>query len=218
VVRLIVVRSLSGGSPRGARIISVLRIVALARNLRQQCFLVMLSRQGYMASEQVLILTHIISHGLFFAFIATGYLLIIMIAFGPRVWGLQDYPKAIKEKVPPQTRKEKALAVIIGLPWLLFVLGFPLVSTYMLRTQLSGEISFVAAFLSVFVLLFLFNISDLVILDWLIISRITPRFVIIPGTEVKDYKDLSQHYKGHVWGTIGLILLSSIFAAIASFF
>jgi hypothetical protein len=54
-----------------------------------------------MVGEQALVLTHVISYGFFFAFITTGYLLIIMIAFSPRVWGLQDYPKAIREKVPP---------------------------------------------------------------------------------------------------------------------
>jgi len=140
-----------------------------------------------------------------------------MATLGPRVWGYQDYPEAIKQKVPPQTKKERALAWVIGLPWFLFVSVFPVLSTYMLKTELVGQMPFVTAFLNIFVLFLLVDISDLVILDWLIISKITPRFVIIPGTEANDYKDLSYHYKGHVWGTIGLIALSLVLATVVSF-
>lgn len=177
----------------------------------------MLSRQRYVTSDQLLILNHVILHGLFFALIATGYIFLVMVTVGPRVWGYQDYPKAIKQKVPPQTKKERALAWIIGLPWFLFVSGFPVLSTYMLKIELAGEMPFVIGFLNIFVLFLLFDISDLIILDWFIISKITPGFVIIPGTEANDYKNLSYHYKGHVWGTIGLIVLSLLLATIVSF-
>lgn len=170
-----------------------------------------------MTSDQLLILNHLILHGLFFTLIAAGYIFVVMVTVSPRVWGYQDYPEAIKRKVPPQTKNERVLAGIIGLPWFLFALGFPVLSTYMLKTELAGEMPFVIAFLNIFVLLLLFDISDLVILDWLIISKITPRFVIIPGTEANDYKDFSHHYKGHVWGTIGLTVLSVVLAIIVSF-
>jgi hypothetical protein len=45
---------------------------------------------------------------------------------------------------------------------------------------LGGEIPFWTAFLNVFALVFLATLGDLVILDWL---KITPEFVMIPGTE-----------------------------------
>ena len=137
-----------------------------------------------------------------------------MITMSPRVWGYRDYPEIVKQKVPPQTKKEKALAAIVGLPWFIFVLGFPIVSTYMLKSNLGGEISFFKAFLNIYVLFSFATIGDLVILDWLIISKITPRFVIIPGTEVRDYKDFSHHYKGHAKAAILFIPLSLIIAAI----
>lgn len=58
--------------------------------------------------------------------------------------------------------------------------------------------------------------GDLVILDWLIISKITPQFVIIPGTEKEDYRDLSHHYKGHVKATAVLIPILTILATMIS--
>ncbi|MFX0150417.1 MAG: hypothetical protein ACFFAJ_06530 [Candidatus Hodarchaeota archaeon] len=165
-----------------------------------------------------MLITHLITHGLFYAIICTSYLFLFMITFSPRVWGYQDYPEVIKEKIPPQTRKERTVAGIISLPWFLFTFGFPFVSAYTLKTKLGGEIPFEIAFLNVFILFIFFFIGDLVILDWLIINKITPRFVIIPGTEEEDYKDFSHHYKAHAIAIVPLILLCAVIAAIVTIF
>jgi len=168
--------------------------------------------------QRILIFVDIVLQGLFYAFACAGYLFLVEITFSPRVWGYQDYPRAVKERVPPQTRREKTLAAVIGLPWLVFFLGFPLVSTYMLKIQLGGDISLIVAFLNSFTLFSFFNIVDLVLLDWLVISKITPNFVIIPGTQARDYKNLSEHYRGHIWGIVGMALLSLVFAVTVSVF
>jgi hypothetical protein len=55
-----------------------------------------------------------------------------------------------------------------------------------------------------------------VLLDWLLISRITPKFVIIPGSVEEDYKDFSHHFKGHARAVIPIILLGLIIAAAVS--
>lgn len=161
-----------------------------------------------------MLLNHIINHGLFYAVTVNCYLYILMITMSPRIWGYRDYPEIIKQKIPPQTEREKALALILGIPWFIFVLAFPVVSTYKLKSNLGDEISLFKAFLNIFVLFSLAFAGDLVILDWLIISKITPKFVIIPGTEAKDYKDFSHHFKGHAKAAILLIPLSLIIAAL----
>jgi hypothetical protein len=161
-----------------------------------------------------MIATHLITHGLLFALVVDGYLLLVMILTSPRIWGYNDYPEVIKNKVPPQTKSEKRLATLIGVPWFIFVVGFPVFSTYALKSQLGNEIPFLIAFLNVFVLLLLATLGDLVILDWLIVSKITPKFVIIPGSEAADYKDFSHHYKAHAKATLGLILVCVILAGI----
>lgn len=89
-----------------------------------------------------------------------------------------------------------------------------LLSHIILKSNLGGEISFFKAFLNIYALISLAAVCDLVILDWLIISKISPRFVIIPGTEVKDYKDFSHHYKGHAKAAILVIPLCLIIAAV----
>jgi hypothetical protein len=165
-----------------------------------------------------MVLSHIITHGIFYGVVVTGYLFLVMITMSPRVWGYQDYPDIVKKKVPAQTRKEKTLAAIVGVPWFLFVLGFPVYSTYLLKSNLGGEIPFVIAFLNVFVMFLFVTLGDLVLLDWLLISKITPKFVIIPGSAKEDYKDFSHHYKAHARATLPITLLCLLIAAIVSFF
>ncbi|GEM_PF-522746 len=162
------------------------------------------------------IAAHIITHGLFYGLVVTGYLFLIMISFSPRVWGYMDYPDIVKRKVPAQTRKEKKLGAIVGLPWFVFVVGFPAFSTFALKSKLGGEIPFLAALLNVLVMFFFATLGDLVLLDWIIVSKITPKFVIIPGSVKEDYKDFSHHYKGHAKAAIPIIILAFIIAALAS--
>lgn len=165
-----------------------------------------------------MVVSHLLAHGLFFMIVVNGYLFVLMLTTSPRVWGYADYPEVIKNKVPPQTTNEKLLATIVSLPWLLFVLGFPIFSTYALKSKLGGKIPFWIAFLNLSVLFFLATMGDLVVLDWLIVSKITPGFVIIPGTDESDYKDFSHHYKAHARATIGLILICLITAGVISYF
>jgi hypothetical protein len=155
------------------------------------------------------------AYGLFYSLVATGYLFLFMITFSPRIWGYKDYPDVVKRKVPAQTKKEKTLGAMIGLPWFVFVLGFPVLSTFALKAKLGGEISFAMAFLNVIVQFLFFTIGDLVLLDWLAISKITPRFVIIPGTAKEDYKDFSHHYKSHAKAAVPIIVLCLMIAGIA---
>ncbi len=164
-----------------------------------------------------MIASHLITHGLFYMIMVNGYLFILMLTANPRVWGYHDYPEAIKIKVPPQTRKEKLLATFVGLPWFAFTLGFPIYSTFALKSKLGGEVSFLAAFLNMIVLNLLAALGDLVVLDWLVISKITPKFVIIQGSEKADYKDFSNHFKGHAKASIVQVLICLLIAAIASF-
>ena len=149
--------------------------------------------------------SYIIVHALIYNAIMIGSIVIIMMSLPARVWGYSDYSKEIKAKVPPQTKEEKRLAVIIAIPWMLFAIGFPIFSTLLLEDKLGGDIPFWIAFLNIFVMTFLVNLIDLIVLDWLIVSKITPSFVMIPGTEKADYDDFSFHYKAQGVGSVVIL-------------
>ena len=164
-----------------------------------------------------MVIRHILAHGLFYGSVLTAYLFLLMITFSPRVWGYKDYPERIKNKVPAQTGKERTLAAIVGAPWLAFVVAFPVFSTFALKSKLGGEIPFAAAFLNMFVMFLFATLGDLVLVDWLVISRITPGFVIIPGSVKEDYKDFSHHFKDHAKAAIPMAILGLIIAVLASY-
>ncbi len=163
-----------------------------------------------------MIASHMLTHGIFFMVAATGYLFVFMVTTNPRVWGYADYPEVVRSKIPPQTKKEKWLAGILGLPWILFVLAFPIYSTHLLKLQLGDDISFWLAFLNLFVMIVMVTLGDLVVLDWLVVSKITPRFVIIDGTDEADYKDFSHHYKAHARAAVIQILICLVVAGFIS--
>jgi hypothetical protein len=159
----------------------------------------------------------VVVDSLVFAGIVNLYLFVIMISTSPRVWGYSDYPDAVKEKVPPQTRREKLTALAIGLPWFAFLLAYPFVAAYRLKTGLGDDFTYAIAFAHFFAMLQLASLVDLVVLDWLIISRITPKFAIIPGSVEADYKDFSHHYRGHARAFIVMTILAVVFAALVTF-
>jgi hypothetical protein len=161
---------------------------------------------------------HILTHTLFYNFVVIGYLLILMMSVSPRIWGYSDFSDEIKVKVPPQIKKEKRFGVVLSLPWLAFTFGFPILSTYLLKAKLGGEISYWTAFLNIVVMSFTFNLIDLVVLDWIIVSWITPNFVMIPGTEKEDYEDFRFHYKAQGKASIVILAVCFIFAFIVWYF
>lgn len=60
-----------------------------------------------------------------------------------------------------------------------------------------------------------FNLFDLLVLDWLIMVRIQPKFIILPGTEgMKIYNDYSFHFRGFLKGTVLTFLTSLVIAGI----
>jgi len=159
---------------------------------------------------------NIVVHGTIFAVLLTLYLLAVMMKLSPRIWGFSDYPKEITNAVSPQTKRERQIGALLMVPFLLLGLGFPLVSTLMLESTYVGTMPLLDAFLNIFGIMMFGNFADLVILDWLIVGTITPDFVVIPGTEHmrdKEYKDFRLfHAKGHVWGTIGMAVISLVVA------
>ena len=144
-----------------------------------------------------------------------------MRAFSPRIWAFSDYSKEITDHVPPQTKKEKQLAIVLSIPFFLFGISFPFISTLLLKGFYGGTIPLLDAFLNAFGVLLLGFLADFVILDYLIVGTITPKFVIIPGTEHmknKEYKDFRlYHAKGHIKGLPLLAIVSLVIAVIVVF-
>jgi len=59
------------------------------------------------------------------------------------------------------------------------------------------------------------NTVDLLVMDWLIICKITPKWVVIQGTEgCKGYHDYLYHFKGFLIGCIYTLVMSLVISGI----
>jgi len=140
-----------------------------------------------------------------------------ILRFNPRLF-LQDYQEEIQSGVPPKANLEKRQSLITGIPFLLLLFAVPFISTLILKRQSGETISFILLFLNAFGVAFIFNLVDLLMLDWLLFCFITPSFLVIPGTEgMQAYKDYGFHFRAFLMGTVLSIAAGLVIAGIVSF-
>jgi hypothetical protein len=90
-----------------------------------------------------------------------------------------------------------------------FPLGAALVSK-----RAGGD--FLEAAVTSFGVVFLFNLIDWLLLDWLIFCTITPPFVVLPGTAgMSGYKDYGMHVRGFLVGSVLSAVIGIAVATIA---
>ena len=95
------------------------------------------------------------------------------------------------------------------------LLGFPVAAALSAKATHQG---FLEIFLSAFGVILLSNLVDWLILDWLIICTITPKFVVLPGTEgMAGYKNYAMHFRGFLIGTALSVVVGLIIAGIVVF-
>ena len=146
--------------------------------------------------------------------VLSSALLIIALYVNPRSF-LQDYPEEIQALVPPKTTKEKRIALAFGIPFLILLTAIPLLSTFFIEALSGYTAPFWALFVNAFGVAFVFNLVDWLLLDWVMFCTITPKFVVIPGTEGHPaYKNYGFHFRGFLVGTALSAAAGFIFAGI----
>ncbi len=159
------------------------------------------------------ILTLILLYGLLLSVLFSAIIL-SMVLVNPRLM-LQDYPKDIQAVVPPKTAVEKRQTLYWGVPLWVFLLGCPTLAALSVK---AANGSFLEIFVAAFGVLFLSNLVDWLILDWLIFCTITPTFVVLPGTEgMAGYKNYGMHFRGFLIGTVLAILIGLVIATVLVF-
>jgi hypothetical protein len=129
---------------------------------------------------------------------------------------LNDYPPDIREKHGPMSERSKrqrvAAAILIGT----VSLGIVAASLSALRAHGGGTVAFLTAFVHLFVMLSVFNVVDLLLLDWPLVA-IAPRFIVLPGTEGSvGYKDYWFHFRGFLVGAVLILGVSAVVAAVVA--
>jgi hypothetical protein len=158
----------------------------------------------------------ILTDGAIYSLAASLYLMITL-AVNPRLF-LQDYPQDVRDAVPPKSKREQQLSLWVGIPFLLLLLLGPVLSTWDLVRSGAGAVTLPMACLHAFGIVFIFNLVDLLILDWLLFCTLTPRFMVVPGTQgLAGYKDYGHHWVAALKGT-ALSLVAGLIVGTAVYF
>ena len=136
-------------------------------------------------------------------------LIMIMLARNPRLL-LHSYPKDVRAAVPPKSPAERRESICWAAMFLVLTISFPFAAALASKTS---DCNFLEAFLTAFGVAFLFNLVDLLILDWLVFCTITPGFAIVPGTAgLAGYKNYAMHFRGFLGGSALSIVLGLLIA------
>jgi hypothetical protein len=142
--------------------------------------------------------THLLIYNL-----AASILIYGSLAYQPRLW-LHRMPPEVRSKVSGKTPAERKLFVRIALPFLLLLFVYPIAYVLQKDTNLVTRFWMLLAFFAGFA------VWDTFVLDILIFCKVTPRFIIIDGTEREDYSNMKYHL---VSGAKGLVM-SAVFSGL----
>lgn len=152
-------------------------------------------------------------------FVLIGSLIVLgMMRYNPRLFlNKGDMPPDILAAVPPKTEAEKRQAMILGVPFLIAIVAVPFISTLQFKQQVGSNVPFLYLVLHPFLILLMFNLFDLFILDFVLFCTITPRFMVVSGTEgLAGYKDYGFHIRQHLRSVIFMALGALLIALIVS--
>lgn len=153
-----------------------------------------------------------------------GIIMIASFLIAPDMW-VGDYPPDIKEKygaMSPRARKFRPWIGLLFFGALIVIVIFALIR---LRALMDFPSAFLPAlwadFLTAFLVLFVFNLFDLLIIDWLIFVLIQPAPIVLPGTEgMAGYRDYAFHFRGFlvgiVFSLVGALVLALSAALVAA--
>ena len=158
------------------------------------------------------LLTHSLLYGLLLSVLSSAVLL-TSAYLNPESM-VDGYPPDIQARHGPMSEPARRHKKLVGLPFGLILIGLLLVSIITL-----DEVTFVTVFVNTAVMLTMFNLVDLLLIDWLIFNTIQPRFIILPGTEgMSGYRDYGFHFRKFLKGTAGGLVASLIIAGLAMVF
>ena len=167
-----------------------------------------------------IIITRALVNGAWLSLVLTVIMLISgLIALD--MW-VGDYPPDVKQKYGPMSPRAARARPFVAVAVFGAVLLIPILGLFALRTEL-GSVPFLAALVFGAVAVFVFNLYDLLILDWLLFCTIQPRAMVLPGTEgMAGYRDYRFHFIGFLKGlgfcAAGGLVIAGLWALIQALF
>ncbi|MEZ4662829.1 MAG: hypothetical protein R2911_35210 [Caldilineaceae bacterium] len=127
---------------------------------------------------------------------------------------VDNYPPDIKQKYGPMSPRSARMRPYFGALLFLTLFAIPMMGLLALQAERNAA-PFLPASAFAVATLFVFNLFDLMILDWLLFCTIQPRMMVLPGTEgMAGYGDYRFHFVGFLKGlgfsVVGGLLIATL--------
>jgi hypothetical protein len=131
---------------------------------------------------------------------------------------VDDYPADIKQRYGPMSPRAARLRPFIAALLFITVLVVPIIGLFALQAEVLS-VPFLPALVFSGMTLLVFNVFDLIILDWLFFCTIQPRSMVLPGTEgMAGYRDYRFHFIGFLKGlgfsAVGGLLIAVLWTVV----
>ena len=128
---------------------------------------------------------------------------------------LNDYPPDIRAKYGAMSEATRKQANLMTRP-LLATLGLVVVLGLGQLREISGALTFIETLIVSTVIFQMWNLLDLILLDWFLLMTLKPKFMILPGTEgLAGYRDYGFHFKKFLNGIVFTFILALVVTVIA---
>ena len=139
------------------------------------------------------------------------------LAYNRRLW-LQDAPPRVRALAPPLTDAERSHRLVVAALIFLAIAGVTVWSASRLIARDGPVVTYATAFAHFAGVFLLFNLFDLVVLDWLVVLVLRPPFLrrfSVPGLSYEEtVGSFGYHLMGFVKG-LGFVTVMSAIAASA---
>ena len=160
----------------------------------------------------------VIRHALLYGGVLSAILCVLLLGLlwiNPEIL-LNDYPPDIRQKHGPMSERSRRQRVPVAIGIGAVALWIVVASFSSVRANGGGKIPFLTAFVHLFVMFSVFNVVDLLLLDWPLVA-LRPRFVVLPGTEgAAGYKDYKFHFRGFLIGAVLILVVSVVIAGLVA--
>lgn len=122
----------------------------------------------------------------------------------PQIW-FSDYPPELQAQADPPSTAARRQRRWLGPLFLILFFGGLVASNLRLKQRNGGRLSFRAGLIHAYTVSSAFNLCDALVIDYLVLTRLQPRFAQLPGTEGLDparYVSGSQQFQNWLKGGI----------------
>jgi hypothetical protein len=150
--------------------------------------------------------------------IAVSIVILGSLAYNPRLW-IGDAPEPVRRLAPPLSAAERRDRWVVAGLFLLTVVAVTAWSASRLIAR-EGTPSFGTLLIHFLGVFFLFNLVDLVVIDWLVLLGMRPRFLSRLSVPGLSYEETVGGYRYHFVAFLkglGVITVLALIAASATY-